>query len=86
MNSNELFKTYIVNTLQMVARGILTGVQAQEGINGYYKALEDMKGTDELTTLYNHLSYYALSGTVTQSENARNILKGNISITDLLDK
>lgn len=86
MNSNELFKTFIVTQHATAHRGFITGTEAHKAIEGYYKALEDMGGTDELTALYMDLARYVYAGTPTQAENARNILEGNISITDLLSR
>ena len=84
MNSNELFKTFIVTQHTTAHRGFITGTEAHKAIEGYYKALEDMDGTDELTELYRELANYVYSGTATQAENARNILNGTLKITDLV--
>lgn len=84
MNSNELFKTFIVTQHTTARAGFITGTEAHKAIEGYYKALEDMGGTDELTELYRELANYVYAGTATQAENARNVLNGKINLTDLI--
>lgn len=84
MNSNELFKTFIVTQHTTARRGFITATEAYKAIEGYYKALEDMDGIDELTELYMDLANYVYAGTATQAENARNILNGKIKLTDLI--
>ena len=84
MNSNELFKTFIVTQHTTARAGFITGTEAHKAIEGYYKALEDMDGTDELTTLYKDLAGYVYRGTTTQADKARAILEGT-TLSDLLD-
>jgi hypothetical protein len=85
-NSNELFKTFILNQLSLAKRKLITGLQAHDGINGYYKALKDLNGVDDLTTLYRDLAGYVYGGTTTQATNARYILEGKASLSDLLER
>lgn len=82
-NSNELFKTFIINNLKLAKRGMIPKEFAQQSIMGYYKALEDLNGVDELTTLYKDLAGFIYCGTRTQRENAENILNGVINLSDL---
>ena len=84
-NSNELFKTFILQQLAMVRRGFITGGQANGAIKGYYKALADLGGTDELTTLYKDLAGYVYGGTHNQQKNARDLLEGTLDISTVLD-
>ena len=84
MNSNELFKTFIVTQHATILRGFITTEEAHRAIEGYYKALEDMDGIDELTELYMDLANYVHAGTPKQAENARNILNDKLKITDLV--
>ena len=85
-NSNELFKTFILNNLSMTRRGFITDDLANESIRGYYKALVDLNGVDDLTTLYKDLAGYVYGGTTTQATNARAILEGKASLYDFLGR
>lgn len=85
-NSNELFKTFILNNLSLIRRGFITDDLANEAIRGYYKALQDLNGVDDLTTLYKDLAGYVLAGTTTQQENAKNLLNGKLDLSTVLDK
>lgn len=85
-NSNELFKTFILNQLSLATRKLITDTQAYDGINGYYKALEDLNGVDKLTTLYKDLAGYVLAGTPNQQKNARDLLEGTLDLSTVLDR
>lgn len=84
-NSNELFKTFILNQLSLAKRKLITDTQAYDGINGYYKALEDLNGVDDLTTLYKQLAGYVILGTNTQQKNAKDLLNGTLDLSTVLD-
>ena len=84
-NSNELFKTFILNNLSMTRRGIIPEEFAQQSIAGYYKALADLGGTDELTTLYKDLAGYVYGGTPNQQKNAKDLLEGTLDLSTVLD-
>lgn len=84
-NSNELFKTFILNQLALAKRDLITEIQAHEGIRGYYKALENMNGVDMVTTLYKDLAGYVLAGTPNQQKNAQDLLNGTLDILTVLD-
>ena len=85
-NSNELFKTFILQQLSMARRGFITDDLANKAIRGYYKALVDLNGVDDLTTLYKDLADCVYGGTSTQATNARDILEGKASLSDLLGR
>lgn len=85
-NSNQLFKTFILNQLAMVRRGAIDTNQVSTAIKGYYTALADMDGADELTKQYKELAGLVLFGTPNQAKNARALLEGNLDLSNMLDK
>lgn len=85
-NSNELFKTFILNNLALSRRGAIPKEFAQQSISGYYKALKDLNGVDKLTTLYKDLAGYVLAGTPNQQKNARYLLEGTLDLSTVLDR
>lgn len=85
-NSNELYKTFILNQLAMVRRGAIDTNQASTAIKGYYTALADMDGADELTKQYKELAGLVLFGTPNQAKNARALLEGSLDLSNMLDK
>lgn len=85
-NSNELYKTFILNQLAMVRRGAIDPNQVSTAIKGYYTALADMDGADELTKQYKELAGLVLFGTPNQAKNARALLEGNLDLSNILNK
>lgn len=85
-NSNELFKTFILNNLALSRRGAIPKEFAQQSISGYYKALKDLNGVDEVTNLYKDLAGYVYGGTTTQQKNAMDLLNGTLDLSPILDR
>lgn len=85
-NSNELYKTFILNQLAMVRRGAIDTNQVSTAIKGYYTALVDMDGADELTKQYKELAGLVLFGTPNQAKNAQALLEGKLDLSNMLDK
>lgn len=85
-NSNELYKTFILSQLSMVRRGAIDTSQVSTAIKGYYTALADMDGADELTKQYKELAGLVLFGTPNQAKNARALLEGKLDLSNILDK
>lgn len=86
INSNELFRTYVRTTIASAQRGLITSLEAVAGVSGYYNALEDLNGADELTQLYHGLGMQALLGTTEQRTHARAVLESpEKALSQILD-
>lgn len=85
-NSNQLFKTFILGQLSMIRRGTVDENQASTAIKGYFTALADMDGADELTKQYKELAGLVLFGTPNQAKNAQALLEGTLDLSNILNK
>ena len=70
----------------MVRRGAIDSNQVSTAIKGYYTALADMNGADELTKQYKELAGLVLFGTPNQAKNAWALLDGSLDLSNILDK
>lgn len=73
-NSNEFFRTFILSILASTNKGHFKRPTGTLQVIGYYQALEDLNGIDELTRLYKQLAVIALSDDPTRREEAQRIL------------
>lgn len=73
-NSNELFRTFILSILASTNNGRFKRPTGTLQVIGYYQALEDLNGVDELTRLYKQLATIALSDDLRSREEAQRIL------------